>query len=511
MLLLQAFLPAEKVLPAGVVQPSKEQDAKRNLEQAKQDPGPWHGRCECRCAHPGSAAQQNRKCNADESIETMHAAVDCIYNARVKTRGNPFLQCCGRLHAHVENYHGPSKLERAQSHNGAAGAPEQRPERSRVFKDGHTLRGLTLFVFAIVFSPVFAEEPGKCVTGDCKDGAGTAVWESGDTYTGGFRSGQMSGRGTFKTAGGRVFEGNFQDGQANGQFRVTYPDGTVFTGELRQGERAGKGVQRSAKGTYTGDFAADNMNGRGVFDFVQGDRYEGEFKNGLFHGEGAISYKGGLKYTGSFVQGRLEGKGKILFADGREYEGEVRDGKMFGQGRLTLADRSVFEGTFTQGRADGEGVLTLRNGDVYRGTFQAGRLEGNGVFESKSGTRYEGPFLAGQPHGKGELVTPRMKYTGEFARGQMTGEAEIVYKSGARYVGSVVNGKKEGQGEWTRQDGTVVKGLFKNDNPVSTEKSEKPEKSPGETPGGIPEKNPQINTDTKPGASDKVPGEPNGR
>lgn len=78
--------------------------------------------------------------------------------------------------------------------------------------------------------------------------------------------------------------------------------------------------------TYTGKMKNNRMNGQGVLDYDNGDRYEGDFKNGVFHGQGVFVSHAGWRYEGQFKRGQADGKGKLTAKDGQVYEGKFKQG-----------------------------------------------------------------------------------------------------------------------------------------------------------------------------------------
>ena len=53
-----------------------------------------------------------------------------------------------------------------------------------------------------------------------------------------------------------------------------------------------------------GDFRSGNMEGEGVYRFVNGNIYDGEWKNDKSHGQGKYIFKNGDSYIGDFSKWR---------------------------------------------------------------------------------------------------------------------------------------------------------------------------------------------------------------
>ena len=54
-------------------------------------------------------------------------------------------------------------------------------------------------------------------------------------------------------------------------------------------------------------------------------KYEGEFKNNKIEGKGIWDWPNGDKYEGNFIDGKYNGFGILVYKDGKKYEGEFKD------------------------------------------------------------------------------------------------------------------------------------------------------------------------------------------
>ena len=123
------------------------------------------------------------------------------------------------------------------------------------------MKFLLTFFFLFLSTAVFAD---SCVSGDCDNGYGTYVWDSGE----------------FK---GDKYVGENKNNLADGQGTYTYADGEKYVGEFRNNAFEGLG-------TYT---------------YASGDKYVGEFKNDVRHGQGTFTYADGFIETGIWKNGEL--------------------------------------------------------------------------------------------------------------------------------------------------------------------------------------------------------------
>ena len=61
---------------------------------------------------------------------------------------------------------------------------------------------------------------------------------------------------------------------------------------------------------YEGDWVNNQMHGKGIYKFRNGDIYEGDRVNGKKHGYGTYKYKNGDYYEGEWMNDKMHGKGK---------------------------------------------------------------------------------------------------------------------------------------------------------------------------------------------------------
>lgn len=102
-------------------------------------------------------------------------------------------------------------------------------------------------VLVLLFLPQLAD--AACTEGDCRNGAGSYVWDSGNKYEGDFVKGKRTGHGTFTFANGDIYTGDFLDGKFSGHGKYTYADGDVYDGQWQNGKMAGKGVLQRPDGS----------------------------------------------------------------------------------------------------------------------------------------------------------------------------------------------------------------------------------------------------------------------
>ena len=155
---------------------------------------------------------------------------------------------------------------------------------------------------------------GKCIEGDCINGAGVYSYPDGGKYNGEFKNGEITGNGAY-----------------------TYPDGSRYTGEFANGVRHGQGTLKMVDGiSYTGQWADDLPNGQGVNTLADGMQYSGEFKNGIMYGSGTLIMPDGnrlkIKWNNAlplqkewYMTAASGNAQKLLSQEPQQHPGNVQD------------------------------------------------------------------------------------------------------------------------------------------------------------------------------------------
>ncbi len=88
----------------------------------------------------------------------------------------------------------------------------------------------------------------------------------------------IQGEGTLEKSNGDTYVGEFQNGQFNGQGTYRWRDPNYeYKGWFMNGLFHGQGTFKNQSGLYEGEFKKGMMEGRGIMDFCNGDKYTGEF------------------------------------------------------------------------------------------------------------------------------------------------------------------------------------------------------------------------------------------
>ena len=101
----------------------------------------------------------------------------------------------------------------------------------------HTLLSLVL---VLIFS--FSAFANECVSGDCVNGYGTYVWDSGEKYVGEFKNYEFHGQGTLTLADGNWYVGEFKNYKFDGQGTYTSANGDKYVGGFKNNEKHGQGT-----------------------------------------------------------------------------------------------------------------------------------------------------------------------------------------------------------------------------------------------------------------------------
>lgn len=184
-----------------------------------------------------------------------------------------------------------------------------------------------------------------------------------------------------------VYKGSFKDGYFNGPFtyisqngwslRGIFENGYVLDCELLTNNDKiliNKNSYKSNKGwSYIGDLNKTGQNGKGIFNYADGNKYEGYFSHGLATESGTFCDKDGtIKYQGNLLNGLFNGLGKYSF-NSTEYVGNFMNGLPDGRGLYKNKSGWIYEGNFNFGVFNGMGTLTYNSGEKVNGTWEKGR------------------------------------------------------------------------------------------------------------------------------------------
>jgi len=103
----------------------------------------------------------------------------------------------------------------------------------------------------------------------------------------------------------------------DGKGTFDYTNGDVYVGQFEYGFRSGKGIMTFANGdTYNGEWKADMMHGKGTYTFLtpdptkpkKNDVYTGQWRFNMMHGKGSYKFANGTTQSGYWVENSYVGK-----------------------------------------------------------------------------------------------------------------------------------------------------------------------------------------------------------
>ena len=180
-----------------------------------------------------------------------------------------------------------------------------------------------------------------------------------------------------------VRKGTWRFGEFTGWNRESRVNGDILEGKFIDGALFGKGINKTRKGNlYFGDFVDNKREGIGELR-TKRIHYVGEFKLNKFNGKGKIKFlKEGHSYEGNFVNNEISGKGIFKWSNGEIYEGEMTNGIMNGYGKYIYSNGQIYEGNYVNGVKEGVGKLTYPGNKIFKGEFKKGSPEGFGYLYS---------------------------------------------------------------------------------------------------------------------------------
>ena len=267
----------------------------------------------------------------------------------------------------------------------------------------------------------------------------------------------------------------------------------------------------------------DCQNGRGTYQFENGNKYQGDFRKSLMHGKGMIAFGNGNRYNGDWLGGMREGLGIYTFLTGNVYSGAFRKNKFSGQGTMSFASGNRYVGYWENDQPNGQGTFYFTGGDRYEGGFLNGKFSGNGAMYYKNNEKYVGEWRDNQRHGRGKMYKKDgssieamwedgqmkmqngvntegskvsevatntaeplqdcnknycksgkgvfqygdgSKWVGEFKDGVPEGQGTCYYVNGDKYVGRFERHAPQGEGTMYHTNGRIVSAMWEYGRPI---------------------------------------------
>lgn len=208
------------------------------------------------------------------------------------------------------------------------------------------------------------------------------------------------------------------------------------------------------------------MQGNGVMQYANGDRYEGEWNCGKQDGYGTLISKNGSKYVGYWENGLRDGRGTQIYSNNCKYIGEWKENKPHGFGIMLYSNGFVYEGNFEFGERSGKGKLICQQ-ETYDGDWQLGKKHGYGIITYPDGTIYKGYFKNGKKHGFGKLIKGENTLNGIWLDNELQkdGFIEIIFYNKDFFSGYIKDGQLNGKGVMNYNNGEKIEGNWLNSEP----------------------------------------------
>lgn len=193
----------------------------------------------------------------------------------------------------------------------------------------------------------------------------------------------------------------------------------------------------------------------GAYEKFEAD-WKGPCLNGLAEGEGLITYS--IEFTDktkyevegkvAMKQGLLDGRGVLNFSNGDRYDLNFVGGEPK-NGTVVRSDGRKYEGEFYKDYAHGKGVFTAADGSSYDGYFQMDKPHGYGVQRDKNGKIiYEGEWLNGFYANDPAATRTLTGFLGmEWETERKLAEKTLNKRPGTEYVDMLFLGKFYGYGD----------------------------------------------------------------
>ena len=132
-----------------------------------------------------------------------------------------------------------------------------------------------------------------------------------------------------------------------------------------------EGKRETPSTKYSGEF-------KGLYKYVNSDRYDGEWKDGKRHGRGIFQWANGDEFSGGWNDGARHGQGVQYYRNGDLYSGEWKNDKCHGHGTMIYASTDEYVGEWKDGKRHGPGTIKFANGVKYSGEWKMDRSKNVG-------------------------------------------------------------------------------------------------------------------------------------
>lgn len=322
-------------------------------------------------------------------------------------------------------------------------------------------------------------------------GKGTYTWADGSIYTGDWLNYEKHGSGTYYYTDGTIEKGRWEHNKFmgeeagftgcisgdcdNGYGTYIWETGEKYVGYWQGGKRNGNGINYFVGGhQYQGDWVNDLRTGYGTFIFKaesELDKYTGDWAQDRLEGFGTLLFKNGQKYIGEFNQSMFDGQGTMYYTDGRIESGQWQEDTYLGENSYDNNATGCISGDCD----NSYGVYKWESGEKYEGYWDTGKRNGEGTNYWTSGEKYTGKWKDDIRHGTGTNIYKSSSdfdyYKGSYIMGKMSGQGVLAWKNGQKYTGSFSDDYFDGEGTMVYTDGRVESGIWEKDKYVGKSKN----------------------------------------
>lgn len=368
------------------------------------------------------------------------------------------------------------KVSRVRSYLASSGIMPNTPEGHQRFFMQAYREGLDVSAISYVIMDN-AEEYNKAVA---------RTNGMNENYTGSTKkecSGSCTETVTYVNGSG-VYTGNTKDGAPHGYGTITFSDGQTITGQFYEGNISGGRVKiyfppkdkDETGATYEGGYANNALNGFGMY-IKGGDVYEGEYKDAAMMGKFTHVTKKYI-HSGNFTNNKMTGKHQWAYKDGRIIEQDMDDPNaeeiVIAEGRgqapppgskkYTFESGAVYEGEPVVEGKPFRGKYIFPDGTITEGLHDKDGYLLKGLVKYETGYQFEGEFRNRQRY-RGTYVYKHGTFTGEF---EPKGINFVVGRqtSLTGVISDMFFGPKNtnlGYRRTRRVDGAVVEEIYKDD------------------------------------------------
>ncbi|WP_395713810.1 protein kinase domain-containing protein [Reyranella sp.] len=156
-------------------------------------------------------------------------------------------------------------------------------------------------------------------------------YDGGTSYIGQTESGRRQGLGVAELANGERQAGEWAADRLNGLGTVKFADDVRYAGQWRDGKSTGLGLrEKPGSERSEGNFVDGRLEGLAIRRTLTAPNkvQSGEFRAGLLEGPGVEQVSDGERYEGMFRNGQRNGYGEAISADGKMIAGRWSEGKL---------------------------------------------------------------------------------------------------------------------------------------------------------------------------------------